>query len=73
MQTLVRSFGSALHNIFLFSCGPMEKIIAQVWLMQFHRNKKFHLQLPVDSVFFQGLALETIKQFGKTWIYSTLL
>ena len=30
MQTLVRSFGPALHNIFLFSCGPMEKIIAQV-------------------------------------------
>ena len=30
MQTLVRSFGPALHNYFLFSCGPMEKIIAQV-------------------------------------------
>ena len=36
MQTLVRSFGPALHNIFLFSCGPMEKIIAQVCIILYY-------------------------------------
>ena len=28
MQNWVQPFGPALHNIFSFSCGPMEKIIA---------------------------------------------
>ena len=28
MQNSVKPFGPALHNIFCFSCGPMEKIIA---------------------------------------------
>ena len=28
MQNWAKPFGLALHNIFCFSCGPMEKIIA---------------------------------------------
>jgi len=37
MQTLGRPFDLTLHSIFLFSCGPMEKLIDHPWYAVINR------------------------------------